>query len=103
MDRPAAARTRLPTGSRQAAAPKLRHPFFYRWVAHPLYAGFFLAFWATPKMTLGHLLFAAGMSVYILIAIRYEERDLRGLFGKDYEDYRASVGMLTPRFGRRSA
>ena len=43
------------------------------------------------------------MSVYILIAIRYEERDLKGLFGKDYEDYRASVGMLTPRFGRRSA
>ena len=89
--------------SRQAAAPQLRHPFFYRWVAHPLYSGFFLAFWATPKMTVGHLLFAAGMSVYILIAIRYEERDLKGLFGKDYEDYRASVGMLTPRFGRRSA
>jgi len=89
--------------SRQAAAPQLRHPLFYRWVAHPLYAGFFLAFWATPKMTLGHLLFAAGMSVYILIAIRYEERDLKGLFGKDYEDYRSGVGMLTPRFGRRSA
>jgi protein-S-isoprenylcysteine O-methyltransferase Ste14 len=89
--------------SKQSAAPQLRQPFFYRWVAHPLYAGFFLAFWATPKMTLGHLLFAAGMSVYILIAIRYEERDLKGLFGKDYEDYRASVGMLTPRFGRRSA
>ena len=89
--------------SKQSAAPELRQPFFYRWVAHPLYAGFFLAFWATPKMTLGHLLFAAGMSVYILIAIRYEERDLKGLFGKDYEDYRASVGMLTPRFGRRSA
>lgn len=88
---------------REAQPHQLRQPFFYRWVAHPLYAGFFLAFWATPKMTLGHLLFAAGMSVYILIAIRYEERDLRGLFGKDYEDYRASVGMLTPRFGRRSA
>ena len=57
--------------SKQSAAPQLRQPFFYRWVAHPLYAGFFLAFWATPKMTLGHLLFAAGMSVYILIAIRY--------------------------------
>ena len=87
---------------RQAQPHQLRQPFFYRWVAHPLYSGFFLAFWATPKMTAGHLLFAAGMSVYILIAIRYEERDLRGLFGKDYEDYRASVGMLTPRFGRRS-
>ena len=89
--------------SQEAKAPELRHPFFYRWVAHPLYSGFFIAFWATPKMTVGHLLFAAGMSVYILIAIRYEERDLRGLFGRDYEDYRATVGMLTPRFGRRSA
>ena len=54
-------------------------------------------------MTLGHLLFAVGMSVYILIAIRYEERDLKGLFGKDYEEYRSGVGMLTPRFRRRSA
>ena len=88
---------------RQAQPHQLRQPFFYRWVAHPLYSGFFLAFWATPKMTFGHLLFAAGMSVYILIAIRYEERDLKGLFGKDYEEYRSGVGMLTPRFRRRSA
>ena len=88
---------------RQAQPHQLRAPFFYRWVAHPLYAGFFIAFWATPKMTAGHLLFAAGMSVYILIAIRYEERDLKGLFGKDYEDYRSGVGMLTPRFRRRGA
>jgi protein-S-isoprenylcysteine O-methyltransferase Ste14 len=88
--------------NRQAQSPKLRAPFFYRWIAHPLYAGFFLAFWATPVMTAGHLLFALGMSVYILIAIRYEERDLRGLFGRDYEEYRASVGMLTPKIGRRS-
>ena len=43
------------------------------------------------------------MSVYILIAIRYEERDLRGLFGREYDDYRASVGMLTPKFHRKSA
>jgi methanethiol S-methyltransferase len=89
--------------SRQARAPELRQPFFYRWVAHPLYAGFFLAFWSTPKMTAGHLLFAVGMSTYILIAIRYEERDLRGLFGRDYDEYRAGVGMLTPKFRRRSA
>jgi protein-S-isoprenylcysteine O-methyltransferase Ste14 len=53
-------------------------------------------------MTAGHLLFALGMSAYILIAIRYEERDLRVLFGRDYDDYRASVGMLTPKFRRRS-
>ncbi len=88
---------------RRAQPHQLRQPFFYRWVAHPLYSGFFIAFWATPRMTAGHLLFAAGMSVYILIAIRYEERDLKGLFGKDYEDYRSGVGMLTPRFRRRSA
>ena len=46
--------------------------------------GFFLAFWAAPEMTAGHLLLAAGMSIYMLIAIRYEEHDLIGLFGKDY-------------------
>lgn len=89
--------------SRQSKAHELRQPFFYRWVAHPLYSGFIIAFWATPKMTAGHLLFAAGMSVYILIAIRYEERDLRGLFGREYDDYRARVGMLTPKFRRKSA
>jgi protein-S-isoprenylcysteine O-methyltransferase Ste14 len=89
--------------SREAQAPELRQPFFYRWVAHPLYAGFFISFWAIPKMTAGHLLFALGMSVYILIAIRYEERDLRGLFGRDYEEYRATVGMLTPKFWKRAA
>jgi methanethiol S-methyltransferase len=86
---------------RQAQAPKFHQPFLYKWVRHPLYLGFFLAFWATPEMTAGHLLLAVGVSIYMLIAIRYEERDLVGLFGKDYEDYRANVGMLTPRFRRR--
>ena len=69
---------------REAAKPELRQPLLYRWVAHPLYSGFFLAFWATPEMTVGHLLLAAGLSVYMLIAIRYEERDLTHLFGDDY-------------------
>jgi methanethiol S-methyltransferase len=87
---------------RQAAVPELRQPLFYKWIAHPLYAGFFLAFWATPEMTAGHLLLAAGMSVYMLIAIRYEERDLTGVFGKSYTDYRASVGGLLPRFRSRA-
>jgi protein-S-isoprenylcysteine O-methyltransferase Ste14 len=88
---------------RRAADPQLRQPFFYRWVAHPLYSGFFLAFWAAPEMTVGHLLLAAGMSAFMLIAIRYEERDLTNLFGEDYRRYRSGVGMLTPRFRRRSA
>jgi protein-S-isoprenylcysteine O-methyltransferase Ste14 len=87
---------------REPAKPQLRQPLFYRWVAHPLYSGFFLAFWATPHMTAGHLLLAGGMSAYMLIAIRYEERDLTGVFGEDYRHYRAGVGMLMPRFRRRS-
>jgi protein-S-isoprenylcysteine O-methyltransferase Ste14 len=88
---------------RQAEAPELRQPLFYRWVAHPLYAGFFLAFWATPRMSVGHLLLAVALSIYMLIAIRYEEHDLTDLFGEDYRRYRSGVGMLVPRFRRRSA
>src|SRR5206468_381499 len=88
---------------REAPPPKFHQPLFYKWVRHPLYFGFFLAFWAAPEMTAGHLLLAIGMSVYMLIAIRYEEHDLIGLFGKDYEQYREEVGMLTPRFRRRSS
>jgi protein-S-isoprenylcysteine O-methyltransferase Ste14 len=87
----------------QAAPPVFRQPFFYRHVRHPIYSGFLLAFWATPHMTAGHLLLAGGITVYILIAIRYEERDLVGLFGADYEAYRTRVGMLAPRVGRRKA
>ncbi len=84
----------------QPAAPELHQPLFYRWVAHPLYAGFFIAFWSTPHMTAGHLLLAIGLSTYMLIAIRYEERDLTDLFGEDYRKYRSGVGMLLPRFRR---
>lgn len=83
---------------RNAAAPRFRQPLFYRFVRHPLYSGFLVAFWATPTMSAGHLLLALGMTAYILIAIVYEERDLVGLFGRDYEDYREKVGMLTPRW-----
>jgi methanethiol S-methyltransferase len=88
---------------READPPKLREPLLYKWVRHPLYVGFLFAFWAAPQMTAGHLLLAVGMSAYMLTAIRYEERDLVGVFGKDYEDYRGRVGMLAPRFRRRSS
>jgi protein-S-isoprenylcysteine O-methyltransferase Ste14 len=88
---------------RQAEPPELRQPMLYKWIAHPLYAGFFLAFWATPRMSYGHLLLAAGMSAYMLIAVRYEERDLTDFYGEDYTRYRKGVGMIFPRFGRRAA
>jgi methanethiol S-methyltransferase len=83
--------------------PRFHTPFLYKWVRHPLYLGFFVAFWATPHMTVGHLLLAAGMSAYMLIAIRYEERDLVAFHGRDYEDYRGRVGMLLPRLRGRTA
>jgi methanethiol S-methyltransferase len=85
---------------REAQPPTLRQPLFYKWVAHPLYSGFFLAFWATPHMSYGHLLLALGMSAYMLIAIGYEERDLVGHYGDDYVRYRKGVGKIFPRFRR---
>lgn len=87
----------------QLPAPQFRQPLLYKWVRHPLYSGFFLAFWATPQMSQGHLLLAVGMSVYMLIAIRYEERDMVGHFGDQYVEYRRKVGMLVPGLGRRSS
>jgi methanethiol S-methyltransferase len=84
-------------GGRPAAPPEFRTPLFYKRVRHPLYSGFILAFWAIPAMSAGHLLLAAGMTIYILIAIRHEERDLVGLFGAQYEEYRGRAGMLIPR------
>ena len=86
--------------NREAGAPVLRMPFFYKLVRHPLYSGFFIAFWATPDMSYGHLLLAGGMSAFMLIAIQYEERDLIDTFGNDYVAYRGRVGMLTPKLGR---
>ena len=79
---------------------QFREPLFYRWVRHPLYLGFILAFWAIPRMSAGHLLLALGLTVYILIAIRFEERDLTVSIGPPYADYRRRVGMLLPGLGR---
>lgn len=74
--------------------------YFYKFVRHPLYVGWFLIFWATPTMTLGHLVLAIGMSVYMLIAIRYEERDLEQFHGEAYTNYKQEVPMLIPRLDK---
>ena len=81
---------------------KFRTPLFYKFVRHPLYSGFLLAFWATPHMTWGHMLFSIGMTFYILVAISYEEKDLVGHFGQDYEQYQRDVGTLMPGIGKRN-
>lgn len=75
-------------------------PSLYRVVRHPLYVGWLLAFWATPTMTATHLLFALASTAYILIAIRFEERDLVAAHA-EYAAYRERVPMLVPRLGRR--
>jgi methanethiol S-methyltransferase len=82
-------------------APAFVTPYLYKIVRHPQYLGWLLIFWGTPTMTAGHLLFAAGMSSYIFIAIRFEERDLVNHIGEDYERYRQEVPPLVPVPGRR--
>ena len=77
-----------------------RIPFLYRLVRHPLYLGFLIAFWATSTMTVTHLFFALLTTAYILTAIQLEERDLIGIYGDKYLDYRSQVPMILP-FGKR--
>ncbi len=76
---------------------------FYKLARHPLMTGFFIAFWATPHMTVGHLLFTLTVSAYVLIALQLEERDLVDMFGDKYRKYQRQVPMLIPflKFSRK--
>ena len=82
---------------RQNPNPRFQVKYLYTLVRHPIMLGFIIAFWATPQMSVGHLMFSMVTTVYILIAIKYlEERDLRKVLGADYENYQKEVPMIIP-------
>ena len=83
--------------SKQPQPHVLQVNFFYKIVRHPIMSGFIIAFWATPLMTVGHLIFSISTTIYIVVAVKFlEEKDLRNYIGKEYEEYQKKVPMLIP-------
>jgi len=76
-------------------------PFLYKFVRHPLYVGWLIVFWATPTMSVAHLVFALGTTIYIFVAIPLEERNLLQFLGEDYAEYRRSTPLIVPRLFSR--
>ena len=77
-----------------------RTPAVYAHVRHPLYLGWGLAFWAIPTMSIGHVLFASSLTVYMILATIVEEHDLVAHFGQQYREYQENVGRFVPSFAR---
>lgn len=90
---------------RQKTPPemKFRVPGMHKYVRHPIYVGWLIIFWATPTMTVAHLVFAIMTTAYIVIAIQFEEKDLVDEFGDDYRTYQQEVGMLVPKISAKDA
>lgn len=87
--------------NQKPSSPVYRTPFLYKLMRHPLILGLIIVFWSTPRMTVGHLVLAAGMTAYCFIGVSYEERDLVSKFGDSYRKYQRSTPMLLPTLSRK--